>query len=164
MALCVPNSLKSTNNVSPMISTSPRELLAMSVAFKRPTVSLKMSPTALLYKVRCIRASLQADLHRVSLCLIFERSPLLLAEIFCNAVNTCGCGICAGSLESYLDCDVYKRWFGECEISCEPENNNSRGNDVANQEGSASGSNNRILLASVLGVLLSGLFQWPSLY
>jgi hypothetical protein len=58
---------------------------------------------------------------------------------------------------------VYKRWFGECEITCGLEDDNRLGNDVASQEGSGAGSINRILLAAVLGVLLSGLFPWPPL-
>jgi hypothetical protein len=42
----------------------------------------------------------------------------VVSEIFCNAVQTCDCGPCGAPLEEYLNCDVYKRWFGECQVDC----------------------------------------------
>lgn len=42
----------------------------------------------------------------------------VVQEIFCQAVEKCPCGPCSAPLEEYLHCDVYKRWFGECEVQC----------------------------------------------
>ena len=42
----------------------------------------------------------------------------VVQDVFCKAVASCPCGVCAGPMENYLDCDVSKRWFGECNIDC----------------------------------------------
>jgi len=43
---------------------------------------------------------------------------IVVNDIFCQALESCPCAQCTQSLESYLNCDVSKRWFGECNVQC----------------------------------------------
>ena len=57
----------------------------------------------------------------------------VVQDIFCHAIQTCDCGACRTPLQDYLDCDVYKRWFGECNVDCAGYNINKEGlgNNIA---------------------------------
>ena len=85
----------------------------------------------------------------------------VVQDIFCHAIQTCDCGNCRAPLQDYLDCDVSKRWFGECNVDCSGYNSNNDGSSTIDQSlgaesGAVKGNVVMGLVATSLGLAAYG--------
>lgn len=83
----------------------------------------------------------------------------VVQDIFCQALQTCDCGSCRSNLQDYLDCDVNKRWFGECNVNCAGYNINNEGDGNSITQSLSGGVTTRYtnsfgMIAMTLGLML----------